>query len=195
MCYICKLASVSTNRDPRLYAPAGSTIYSNVWEDNGWKDSSESHAEFVQSLQLPNDLATSPLFQNWMIHSDMLHVLYRGILPQFLGSAIISMARENFWSQNGIAHNLQVAHRLCVDHLHRNGLRISLDDFRSDKFKGDNGYFELPGKGSDAKLVAQWLPTQTAKLVLLDESNQSFKVLDAQRSCKQREVVFTNACK
>ena len=179
MCYMCKLASISTAKDAALYGPPGSTIYSNVWRDNGWEDSLESHEEFVGSLASPNQLATSPMFRNWMIHSDLLHTLYRSILPQFLGSAIMLMAAEKLWSTGGKAHNLQVAHRLCVDYLRKCGCRISIDDFTIENFKGDHGYAELPGKGSDAKLVALWLPTQTAILHARCSADQCFRVLDA----------------
>ena len=176
---VCKKASTSTFRDPRLHAPDGCTIYSNVWPGNGWENSVETHAEFVASLDLPNHLALSPNFRNWMVHADLLHVLYRGVLPQFVGSIIILLAQDNFWHQKGVAENLQTAYRLCNDYLKQRGCRISLDEFKADAFKGEHGYAELPGKGSDSKLISFWVLTQVAKYWNRNSQDQLARVLHA----------------
>ena len=179
MCYMCKGACTSTWRDARLFAPNDCNIYTNVWPNNPWQHTLESHAEFLQSLTDPNELAQHPMFRNWMLHSDLLHVLYRGVLPQFLGSVLVLFARHKFWNSKGLAENLHVAYRGCVDFLARCGCRISLDEFTVDNLKGEHGFPELPGKATDAKLISFWILFYTTKYHRANAEDQMARVLNA----------------
>ena len=179
MCYMCKGASASTWQDARLFATHDCNIYTNVWPNNPWQHTLESHAEFLQSLPFPNELAQNPMFRNWMLHSDLLHVLYRGVLAQFLGSVIVFLAGQKFWNSKGLAENLQVAYRGCVDFLASRGCRVSLDEFTLDNLRGEHGYPELPGKATDGKMISFWILWETTKYCRANAEDQMARVLNA----------------
>ena len=116
---------------------------------------------------------------------DTLHVVYRGYLPEFVGSAIMELARDKLWSTGSLQANLDAAFRSCKLFLETTKLgQLSLDDFSKSSLDGDDGFPSLPGKGHDAKLVALWLPRQT-RLWLLRSPSDHARVLDSSLGGKQ----------
>ena len=167
MCHVCKAASLHST-----------TSYTNVFPGSGWWGTNETHSEFLASLDKPNRLAQSVHFRNHMIFNDTLHVVYRGYLPEFVGSAIMELAKEKFWSTGSLQANLDAAFRSCKLFLESTKLgQLSLDDFSKSSLDGEEGFPSLPGKGHDAKLVALWLPRQT-KLWLQKSPSDHARVLD-----------------
>jgi hypothetical protein len=122
-------------------------------------------------------------FRNFMIYSDTLHVIYRGFLPEFLGSAIMELAHAKFWNNGTLQFNLDEAFRRCKLFLQSTKLgQLSLDDFSKISFDGEFGFPSLAGKGHDAKSVALWLPTQTRLWNLRSPSDHA-RVLDVSLGC------------
>ena len=184
MCYLCAGASVRSSKETVFYTGPSNTTYTNVFQGSRWWGTDESHEDFVASLSLPNLLALSPYFKNFMVRSDTLRVIYRGFLPEFCGSAIMELASECFWAEGATTQaNLDVAYRTCVAFCKRHKLgMLSLDDFSKGAFDGDFGFPALPGKGVDSKLVALWLPSQTAVYLETAKSDHA-KVLDVNPVC------------
>jgi hypothetical protein len=172
ICHICKEASLHST-----------TSFTNVFPGSGWWGTDETHAEFLGSLSAPNRLALSMHFRNFMIYNDTLHVIYRGFLPEFLGSAIMELAHAKFWNNGTLQFNLDEAFRRCKLFLQSTKLgQLSLDDFSKISFDGEFGFPSLAGKGHDAKLVALWLPTQTRLWNLRSPSDHA-RVLDVSLGC------------
>jgi hypothetical protein len=121
-----------------------------------------------------------------MIWNDTLHVIYRGFLPEFLGSALMELAAEKVWlPSRSLQDNLDRAYSMCRDFLSSSGLgRLSLDDFAKSSFDNDHNFPALPGKAQDSKLIALWLPSQTRLLVQKTDSDHN-RVLDVFHVCSK----------
>lgn len=189
MCPTCKLASARSEGESAFFTghAASNATYSNVLGPNSclWEGSEETHNEWLLSLKDPNKLAQSPCFKNWMIWHDLLHVLYRGILPEFVGSVLKVLSIDQFWCPGkSVAVNLSRGFSLCERFCRDRGLgSLSLDEITVDNMQGDHGFAELPGKAADCKLFALWLPTQTKRYMEILQTDQS-RVIDAHLACK-----------
>ena len=181
MCHICNVASTKSRNEGVFHTGPGNTTYSNVFEPVF--DTLESHEDFIASLTMPNKLALFSGFKNCMIFNDPLHVIYRGFLPEFLGSVLLDLAMSHYFAPSKtIQINLDVAYQRCAAFLQRHGLgSLSLDDFTKEGLDDEYGFASLPGKATDAKLVCHWLASETP-LVAQNGAADS-RVIDLRFSC------------
>ncbi|CAE7465291.1 unnamed protein product, partial [Symbiodinium pilosum] len=144
------LAATNDIRDGMTYLSPGSNHYMNVYGDASWEIAGrESHTDFTETLceadaELPAIVGARG-FSSHLIHFDTLHVLYRGVGPDFVASTLVLVFGQKL---------LPEAHELARSWCRAQGASLSVDDFT---FSYEGRFPSLNAKGWDVRLLLLWL--------------------------------------